>query len=741
MGYIRSLQCLQRTISILVFVIVYVNQTNAQTGNQRPPLSERCFTSTSVEKLMLEVSSDIKDEKLRDMFLNCFPNTLDTTVKFDAKNQDTFVITGDINAMWLRDSSAQLFPYLSCVQGDRSLQALIVGAIRRQARCLLIDPYANAFNFGPTGSGWGSDYTDMKPELHERKWEVDSHCYVIRLAYYYWKETGDIAPFDKTWAQAMHVVYDTFKEQQRYNGKGNYSFQRKSTVPTDTQQGYGWGAPVKPCGLIFSAFRPSDDATTYGFLIPSNMFAVVSMRQLAEMSKSILKDDKFSQKCFALADEVDRAIHRYAVVNHPEYGRIYAYEVDGFGNYLLMDDANVPSLLSASYLGYCKADDELYRNTRRFVWSTDNPYFFRGRDGEGIGGPHVGEGYAWPMSMIMRGLTSDDPDELRECLVNLRNTDGDTGFMHESFLVDDHHKFTRKWFAWANNLFGELIIKIHTEHPELLTDASLSLSRDSVITYGTFNIRYRNSGDGTNIWDNRRDSLAHFLLAQNVDIVGMQEVTHEQRLDLERLLPDYACIGVGRDDGKTKGEYSAIFYRKSRFKVLDSGTFWLSENPDKPGKPGWDGACSRIATWAKMKDGQTGKTFLAINTHLDHVGTSARRNGALQIMEFLAKCHNAAILTGDFNVTETSEAYKIITTDKFVLRDTHKVARRVSGSSYTWHDFGRLSLKNRDKIDFIFATPSIDVESAWIPPLNVRRGVKVPYMSDHNPIIAKLRVE
>lgn len=742
-----------KTRSLVVFLsccLSVMDGAFAQSGSQRPPVSERCFTSASVEKLMVEVSRDIKDEKLRDMFLNCFPNTLDTTVKFDAKNKDTFVITGDINAMWLRDSSAQLFPYLSCMQGDKPLQALIAGAIRRQARCLLIDPYANAFNFGPTGSGWGSDYTEMKPELHERKWEVDSHCYVIRLAYHYWKATGDTAPFDKTWEKAMHVIYDTFKEQQRYNGKGNYSFQRKSTVPTDTQQGYGWGAPVKLCGLIFSAFRPSDDATTYGFLIPSNMFAVVSLRQLAEMSKAVLKDDKFSQKCTALADEVDRAIRRYAVVSHPKYGRIYAYEVDGFGNHLLMDDANVPSLLSASYLGYCKVDDELYKNTRRFIWSTDNPYFFRGRDGEGIGGPHVGEGYAWPMSMIMRGLTSTDSNELRECLIRLRNTDADTGFVHESFHVDDHHKFTRKWFAWANNLFGELIIKIHSEHPELLTSNFL-LPTSDYITYSTFNIRLRNSGDGTNGWEYRRDSLAHFLLAQNVDIVGMQEVLHEQRLDLERLLPGYACIGVGREDGKTKGEYSAIFYRKSRFKVLDSGTFWLSEYPDKPGSIGWDGACPRIATWAKMEDVQTSKTFLAINTHLDHVGISARRNAALQIMKFLSGSNDSlsrslevssspVVLSGDFNVTETSEPYRIITTNEFVLRDTHKTARRISGSSYTWHDFGRLSLNNRDKIDFIFATPSIEVESSWIPPLNVRRGVKVPYMSDHNPVIVKLRI-
>lgn len=447
---------------------VSVLPLSAQEGSKRPEKDKRCFVSKAVEQKMVEVARDIKDDKLRDMFLNCFPNTLDTTVKYDAKAGDTFVITGDINAMWLRDSSAQLFPYLFLVTDDSELRDLIAGAIRRQTSSLLIDPYANAFNPSATGGNWQSDKTDMKLELHERKYELDSQCYPIRLAYYYWKLTGDVKPFDAKWAEAMKLVYDTMREQQRFNGRGKYQFQRKTYIPTDTQQGRGWGAPVRPCGLIFSAFRPSDDATTYGFLIPSNMFAVVSLRQLAEMSEAILKDGKFAADCRALADQVDKAIKEYAVVKHPKYGKIYAFEVDGFGNTLLMDDSNVPSLLSASYLGYCDKNDKIYRNTRRFVWSEDNPYFFRGKDGEGIGGPHVGVDFAWPMSIIMKGLTSDDAEELRSCVTALRNTDGDTGFMHEGFNVNDHHDFTRKWFAWANTLFGELIIKIHDTHPEIL---------------------------------------------------------------------------------------------------------------------------------------------------------------------------------------------------------------------------------------------------------------------------------
>jgi len=709
-------------------------------ADNRPQKENRCFVSESVEQLMSEVASGIVDDKLRDMFLSCYPNTLDTTVNFDAKKKDTFVITGDINAMWLRDSGAQLFPYVSLVKEDKELRKLIAGAIRRQVRCLLIDPYANAFNDGPTGTGWTSDYTAMKPELHERKWEVDSHCYPVRLAYHYWKECGDTSPFDKEWKESLHLIYNILREQQRYNGKGEYSFMRKAKEPTDSQQGYGWGAPVNPCGLIFSAFRPSDDATQYGFLIPSNMMAVVSLRQMAEMMEVIGKDEKFAKKCRAFADEVDAAIKQYAVVSHPKYGKVYAYEVDGFGNHLLMDDANVPSLLSAPYLGYCSADDEVYKNTRRFVWSKDNPYFFAGRDGEGIGGPHVGEGYAWPMSMIMKGLTTSNKEEVRQCLHNLRNTDGDKGFMHEAFDVNNHHHFTRSWFAWANNLFGEFVIKVSREYPELLREA---FNDEAWINYATFNIRYKNDEDGTNCWANRRDSIASFIRSQHLDVIGMQEVLHQQQKDLSERLPEYDYVGVGREDGKTKGEYAAIYYRKERFDVLDSGTFWLSQYPDSVGFIGWDGACCRIATWAKMRDKVTQQVFMAVNTHFDHRGKEARKKGALLIIDKIKEIvgDKPAILTGDFNVDETSEAYRTITQNEFRLIDTHKSARRVAGQDYTWHDFGKLAGSKREKIDFIFATPNVDVESSWIPPLNVRRGVKVPFMSDHNPAIVKLKVK
>ncbi|SMO78673.1 glycoside hydrolase family 125 protein [Solitalea koreensis] len=450
-----------------------VNKVYAFTDDfisKRPLIANRHFVSNAVESLVKSMRSKLNDRKLAWLFENCFPNTLDTTVQFksiDGK-PDTFVITGDIEAMWLRDSSAQVWPYLPLAKKDKKLQELLAGVINRQIKCLLIDPYANAFNDGPKGSEWEKDLTDMKPELHERKYELDSLCYPIRLAYGYWKTTGDTTPFDAQWKKAMELVYATMITQQRKHSKGPYKFQRVTGWQSDTVAGAGYGAPIKPVGLIVSIFRPSDDATIFPFLIPSNLFAVVSLKQLAEMSEVIYKDDAFALKCKNLANEVETAINEYGIVNHPKYGKVYAFEVDGFGNFVCMDDANVPSLLALPYLGCCKVDDPIYLNTRKLIWSEDNPFFFKGKIAEGIGGPHVGPDYIWPMSIIMRALTSTSDEEIRWCVKTLRDTDGGTGFMHESFNKDNANKFTRKWFAWANTLFGELIIKLMNENPDLL---------------------------------------------------------------------------------------------------------------------------------------------------------------------------------------------------------------------------------------------------------------------------------
>jgi meiotically up-regulated gene 157 (Mug157) protein len=436
----------------------------------RPKFADRKFTSKAVEATIKSVKAAIKDPELAWLFENCYPNTLDTTVNYSEKNgrPDTFVITGDINAMWMRDSSAQVWPYLPLIKNDPELKNVIKGVLNRQANCILIDPYANAFNAGPTGSEWDTDRTDMKPELHERKWEVDSLCYPVRLAFNYWKISGDSSFFDENWQKAGKTIVATFKEQQRKTGKGPYHFQRKTEVSTDTAPLSGYGNPVKPVGLICSIFRPSDDATIYPFLVPSNYFAVVSLYQMAQMYEHIGKDLATATSCKGLAAEVAHALQKYATAQHPVYGKVLAYEVDGYGNQLFMDDSNVPSLLALPYLNAMSEHDPLYQNTRRMVLSTANPYFFKGKAAEGIGGPHVGLNYIWPMSIIMRALTSTDRAEIAKCINWLKTTHAGTGFMHESFNKDNAADFTRKWFAWANTLFGELIIKVHKYYPELL---------------------------------------------------------------------------------------------------------------------------------------------------------------------------------------------------------------------------------------------------------------------------------
>lgn len=432
--------------------------------SKRPPVDERLFRSDIIEKKIKEVKKLLKDNPyLAWMFENCFPNTLETTVHYRTTadgDDDTFVYTGDIHAMWLRDSGAQVWPYVQFAGKDENLRKMIRGVILRQFKCINIDPYANAFNDGPTGGEWQSDMTDMKLEVHERKYEIDSECYPIRLAYEYWKVTGDDTIFGDEWIQAVDNTLKVFREQQRKHGKGNYSFKRKTERAYDTVGWDGWGHPAKPVGLIASSFRPSDDATVFPYLVPSNFMAVSALRKAAEILTSVNKQPAKAAECRALADEVDTALKKYAVVEHPKYGKIYAFEVDGYGSHLLMDDANVPSLLGMGYLGDVSLNDPIYQNTRRFVWSEDNPAFFRGKAGEGIGGPHVGHDMPWPMSIMMLAFTSNDDAEIKHCIEMLMKTDAGTGFIHESFNKDDATNYTRPWFAWQNTLFGELILKL-----------------------------------------------------------------------------------------------------------------------------------------------------------------------------------------------------------------------------------------------------------------------------------------
>jgi meiotically up-regulated gene 157 (Mug157) protein len=442
--------------------------------SRRPPAALRKFTSPAVEEQISRVKAQIKDPEIAWLFENCYPNTLDTTVHFQEKKgvPDTFVITGDIDAMWLRDSSAQVWPYLPLAKSDPALREMLGGLIRRQSRCILIDPYANAFMPDPSSPplSWAvHDATEKHPGVGERKWEIDSLCYPIRLAHGYWKNTGDAAPFDAAWLKAMRTVVQTFRQQQRKTSPGPYKFQRLSENPTETQFLGGYGNPARPVGLIHSMFRPSDDACLYPLFIPANLFALTALGWLREMATEIAHDQALASECGSLSEEILAAVNQYGHVQTAS-GPVYAYEVDGYGNQLFMDDANAPGLLSLAYLGCCALDDPIYQRTRARAWSEDNPYFFKGSAAEGIGGPHEGLRMIWPMSIIMRALTSTDDHEIAASLSAIKRTHAGTGFIHESFDQDDPAHFTRKWFAWANTLFGELIVKLSQTRPYLLAE-------------------------------------------------------------------------------------------------------------------------------------------------------------------------------------------------------------------------------------------------------------------------------
>ncbi|MDY2936883.1 MAG: glycoside hydrolase family 125 protein [Fusicatenibacter sp.] len=392
----------------------------------------------------------------------CFLNTMETTVK-QLEDGSYFVITGDIPAMWLRDSAAQVRPYVRFAPEDPKLQKILEGVIAKQAEMVCADPYANAFNEGPNGANGGyEDETKKNDYVWERKYEVDSLCAPLYLGYTYWKTVGSEAIFTETFHKMIELIVETFTTEQDHK-KSDYFFRRSHCIKSDTLPAGGLGRPVNVTGMTWSGFRPSDDTCRFGYLIPSNMMAVVALSYAAEICRTCYQDEALALRCETLAEEIRDGIEDYAIVDHPKYGKIYAYETDGFGNYVMMDDANSPSLLAMPYLGYCSPKDSLYRNTRNFILSSDNPYYYKGKLAKGVGSPHTPEGYIWPIGIVMQALTSIDRQEILDCLEMLSNTHGGTNYMHESFDPNAPEQFTRPWFAWANTLFAELLENLMEE--------------------------------------------------------------------------------------------------------------------------------------------------------------------------------------------------------------------------------------------------------------------------------------
>lgn len=414
----------------------------------------------SMERLIEAVSirmEKVQRPKLARMFRECFTNTYQKTIK-RMEDDSTFVITGDIPAMWLRDSAAQVKTYLILAEEDKDIASMLEGVVKRQIQYVLHDAYANAFNEAANGAGHQKDLTTMSEWIWERKYEIDSLCYPIQLSYLLWKATGRTAHLDGPFKEAVKEILRLWKVEQHHETQSSYRFQRENCPITDTLANEGKGVPVAYTGMTWSGFRPSDDACSYGYLIPANMFAVVALDYIVEISEAVWKDRELSQEASVLRQEIHHGIQTYGVTHHEEFGPIYAYETDGMGHYIWMDDANVPSLLSIPYLGYTGNADLIYMNTRRFVLSKANPYYYEGLEAQGIGSPHTPDQHIWPIALSMQGLTVESAEEKLALLDILARTDAGTGLMHESFDTNDSTQFTRPWFSWANSLFSELVL-------------------------------------------------------------------------------------------------------------------------------------------------------------------------------------------------------------------------------------------------------------------------------------------
>jgi len=390
--------------------------------------------------------------RLEDMYRAALLNTSEQATI--ASDGTAYVKTGDIPAEWLRDASAQVRPYLFFAKSDPQVAMLLRGIIAREGKYLQVDPYANAFTI---------DY-----RVWEEKFELDSLAYPIILAWSYWKTTGDTSIFTADESLGFDKALETMEREQDHGQNSKYTHKELRD-----DAGNPGPNPVAYTGMIWTGFRPSDDACKYNYLIPSEMMAVVALGDLEEMERTVYRNLLKSNRAKTLRAEVQNGIQTYGEVFTPNYGYVYAYEVDGLGHQLLMDDANIPSLLSAPYLGYTKADSFVYRNTRRFLLSKDNPYYYTGSVARGIGSAHTTDGYVWPLALIIEGLTSTSDSERRDVLSQLLASDPGDHLLHESFDPNDPERFSRKDFGWPNALFSEFVMTdFNGVSPEPMGDTS-----------------------------------------------------------------------------------------------------------------------------------------------------------------------------------------------------------------------------------------------------------------------------
>ncbi|KAL9601084.1 MAG: hypothetical protein Q9219_002794 [cf. Caloplaca sp. 3 TL-2023] len=448
----------------------------------------------------------MKDKDLARIFENAFPNTLDTTVRWHVdgmsgssrqykrdsygeydghwEGAQSFIVTGDINAEWLRDSTHQLAQYQSLAKKDKRLERLILGAINTQAEFVIESPYCNAFqppppsHVPPVSNGQDdSVHPAYEPtRVFECKWEIDSLASFLALGNKFYKNTGSKVFLHERWYLAIETLLEVLEQQARptfdsktgHFERNEYLFRRRTIAGTETLNLGGIGNPLNGgTGLIRSAFRPSDDATILGYFIPGNAMMAVELKRAAEMLRAVGKSE-LAKKLFERGETIEKGIWEHGVVTHKRYGEVFAFEIDGFGSSIIMDDANLPSLLALPALGFVKKDDRVYQNTRKMILEqAGNPYYLEGRAFGGIGGPHIGLQNPWPMSRLIQAMTSDDDEEISEALRSVRSTSR-LGLIHESIHVEHVTDYTRSWFAWANSVFAQTILDVAVRKPHLL---------------------------------------------------------------------------------------------------------------------------------------------------------------------------------------------------------------------------------------------------------------------------------
>lgn len=411
----------------------------------------------SIARAAAAVGEATGDPRFAEMFLDCMTDTLTRTIDQRADGS-VFVITGDIPAMWLRDSSAQLRPFLPFLSESAELRRIVAGLIRRQFASILIDPYANAFNDGPTGAAHDQDDLNDNPGIWERKYEIDSLAFPVQLLHRYWEATGDRRIFTEDVRRALELIVATWRTEQDHEANSDYRFERRGAPASETLERHGRGSPVSVTGMTWSGFRPSDDACVYGYNIPAQHFAASALRQIADIATVGYSDDGLAERALAIRSVILAGVEKHGLVRQADGTAAWAYEVDGRGNSLVMDDANMPSLLSLPLTSDISVDDPIYQATRRVVLSEANPYFYRGDAAEGIGSPHTPDGYIWHIGLAVQGLTTHDRAEKLRLLEVMRETDAGTGRMHEGFCKDDPTAFTRPWFSWANSMLCELLL-------------------------------------------------------------------------------------------------------------------------------------------------------------------------------------------------------------------------------------------------------------------------------------------